>query len=174
MIDTTFDLFVDLGANDEQCDFPIVYASGDMSAALLLPRGAGFVEGPPLQLTAPAATTTLPILAAQHAARQLFGSSSRRREVPGRITGRGLGARWWQTWAWAAGGTGAQGVAGDDPDGMSDSLEPLFECIVREVAPPSVRLESPLQMLVTNLDCEQGPPTAPPASAGFVGNCTPG
>ena len=28
MIDSTFDLFVDLGANDEQCDFPVVYASG--------------------------------------------------------------------------------------------------------------------------------------------------
>lgn len=28
VIDTTFDLFVDLGASDEQCDFPIVYASG--------------------------------------------------------------------------------------------------------------------------------------------------
>lgn len=74
VIDTTFDLFVDLGASDEQCDFPIVYASG------------------------------------------------------------------------------ANGVAGNEPDTMSDTLEPLFECIVREVAPPSVRLESPLQMLVTNLD----------------------
>lgn len=28
VIDQTFDLFVDLGATDEQCDFPVVYASG--------------------------------------------------------------------------------------------------------------------------------------------------
>jgi GTP-binding protein len=28
VIDTTFDLFCDLGADDEQCDFPVVYASG--------------------------------------------------------------------------------------------------------------------------------------------------
>lgn len=28
VVDTTFDLFCDLGADDEQCDFPIVYASG--------------------------------------------------------------------------------------------------------------------------------------------------
>ena len=28
VIDQTFDLFVELGANDEQCDFPVVYASG--------------------------------------------------------------------------------------------------------------------------------------------------
>ena len=28
VIDSTFDLFVDLGATDEQCDFPVVYASG--------------------------------------------------------------------------------------------------------------------------------------------------
>ena len=28
VIDATFDLFVDLGASDEQCDFPVVYASG--------------------------------------------------------------------------------------------------------------------------------------------------
>ena len=28
VVDTTFDLFCDLGATDEQCDFPVVYASG--------------------------------------------------------------------------------------------------------------------------------------------------
>ncbi|RAL26610.1 translational GTPase TypA [Thermoflavimicrobium daqui] len=28
VINTTFDLFVDLGATDEQCEFPIIYASG--------------------------------------------------------------------------------------------------------------------------------------------------
>eukprot|EP00884_Botryococcus_braunii_P004047 jgi/Botrbrau1/13643/Bobra.0373s0017.1 len=28
VIDATFDLFVELGASDEQCDFPVVYASG--------------------------------------------------------------------------------------------------------------------------------------------------
>ena len=28
VIDTTFDLFCSLGADDESCDFPVVYASG--------------------------------------------------------------------------------------------------------------------------------------------------
>ena len=28
MIDSTFDLFCELCATDEQCDFPVVYASG--------------------------------------------------------------------------------------------------------------------------------------------------
>jgi len=28
VIDHTFELFMDLGANDEQCDFPVIYASG--------------------------------------------------------------------------------------------------------------------------------------------------
>jgi GTP-binding protein len=28
VVDSTFELFMDLGANDEQCDFPVVYASG--------------------------------------------------------------------------------------------------------------------------------------------------
>ncbi|KAL6784289.1 EFG12 [Auxenochlorella protothecoides x Auxenochlorella symbiontica] len=28
VVEATFDLFVDLGANDEQCDFPVVFASG--------------------------------------------------------------------------------------------------------------------------------------------------
>jgi GTP-binding protein len=28
VLDTTFDLFCDLGASDEQCEFPVVYASG--------------------------------------------------------------------------------------------------------------------------------------------------
>lgn len=61
---------------------------------------------------------------------------------------------------------GANGVAGDEPETLADTLEPLFECIVREVAPPSVRLESPLQMLVTNLDCEGNisPVTTVPAA----------
>lgn len=56
VIDTTFDLFVDLGATDEQCDFPVVYASG------------------------------------------------------------------------------ANGIAGNDPTELAENLEPLFECIVREVS----------------------------------------
>ena len=28
VVDTTFELFLDLGATDAQCDFPVVYASG--------------------------------------------------------------------------------------------------------------------------------------------------
>lgn len=28
VIDNTFELFMDLGATDEQCDFPVIYASG--------------------------------------------------------------------------------------------------------------------------------------------------
>lgn len=28
VLDATFELFMDLGATDEQCDFPVVYASG--------------------------------------------------------------------------------------------------------------------------------------------------
>lgn len=70
MIDTTFDLFVDLGATDEQCDFPVVYASG------------------------------------------------------------------------------ANGIAGDDPKSLAENLEPLFECIVREVSLGSRALcSTPVQQL---------------------------
>ena len=28
VVDSTFELFMDLGATDEQCEFPVVYASG--------------------------------------------------------------------------------------------------------------------------------------------------
>jgi GTP-binding protein len=28
VVDSTFELFMDLGASDDQCDFPVVYASG--------------------------------------------------------------------------------------------------------------------------------------------------
>ena len=82
MIDTTFDLFVDLGATDEQCDFPVVYASG------------------------------------------------------------------------------ANGIAGDDPETLAETLEPLFECIVREV-------------------CHHGPPARRNPSLQLRGNtaaqgCSPG
>ena len=55
MIDNTFDLFVELGATDEQCEFPVVYASG------------------------------------------------------------------------------VNGIAGDDVEDMAETLEPLFEAILREV-----------------------------------------
>lgn len=74
VIDTTFELFCELGASDEQCDFPAVYASG------------------------------------------------------------------------------VNGTAGTLPDSLASDLEPLFEAIVKEIKPPSVKLNSPLQMLVTNLD----------------------
>ena len=55
VIDQTFDLFVELGATDDQCDFPVIYASG------------------------------------------------------------------------------VNGIAGDSPDNMAQTLEPLFEAVVREV-----------------------------------------
>jgi predicted membrane GTPase involved in stress response len=38
-VDSTFDLFVELGASDEQCDFPVVYASGVNGTAGLTPHG---------------------------------------------------------------------------------------------------------------------------------------
>ena len=44
------------------------------------------------------------------------------------------------------------GTAGTLPDSLASDLEPLFEAIVKEIKPPSVKLNSPLQMLVTNLD----------------------
>ena len=77
VVDSTFELFMDLGANDDQCDFPVVYASG------------------------------------------------------------------------------VNGIAGDSPDAMAEDLEPLFESIVREVAPPTVAPDAPLQLLVTNIDYDE-------------------
>jgi len=37
VLDKAFDLFVDLGATDEQCDFPVVYASGFQGTSGLEP-----------------------------------------------------------------------------------------------------------------------------------------
>ena len=51
--------------------------------------------------------------------------------------------------------SGIAGIAGDSPDALADDLEPLFEAIVREVAPPSVQMDAPLQLLVTNLDYDE-------------------
>ena len=76
VIDHTFDLFCDLGASDEQCEFPVVYASG--------------------------------------------------------LSGR----------------------AGVTPE-LDDTLEALFEAIVREVPPPTVYPDAPLQMLITNIDYDE-------------------
>ena len=75
MIDTTFDLFVDLGATDEQCDFPVVYASG------------------------------------------------------------------------------ANGVAGDAPETLAETLEPLFECIVREACLSRQCLPRPVSHIPALLPC---------------------
>lgn len=77
VIDQTFDLFLDLGADDSQCDFPVVYASG------------------------------------------------------------------------------FQGIAGPAPEELGADLEFLFQTIVKEIKPPSVRVDAPLQLLVTNLDYDE-------------------
>ena len=34
VIDSTFELFMDLGASDELCEFPVVYASGESSGVM--------------------------------------------------------------------------------------------------------------------------------------------
>ncbi|CAL8466846.1 g6382 [Coccomyxa elongata] len=77
VIDATFDLFCELCATDEQCDFPVVYASG------------------------------------------------------------------------------VNGIAGGSPADLADDLAPLFEAIVREVSPPKVNRDGPLQLLITNLDYDE-------------------
>jgi GTP-binding protein len=73
-VNATFDLFIDLGASEEQADFPVVYTIG-------------------------------------------------------------LEAR-----------------AGHAPDELGDDLRPLFETIVNYLPGPTVRIDGPLQLLVTTLD----------------------
>src|SRR5688572_5861669 len=73
VLNETFDLFIELGATDEQADFPVVYA------------------------------------------------------------------------------VATEARAGYTPE-LSADLEPLFETILRQVPPPDVDLEAPLQILVTTLD----------------------
>ncbi|MBP4132284.1 translational GTPase TypA [Gallibacterium anatis] len=74
VVDQVFDLFVNLGATDEQLDFPIIYASA------------------------------------------------------------------------------LNGVAGLDHDQLADDMTPLFEAIVKYVAPPEVHLDQPFQMQISQLD----------------------
>ena len=74
VIDHTFELFCDLGAPDDLCDFPVVYCSG------------------------------------------------------------------------------MRGVAGMEPEELSEDLGPLFESILREVPPPRVVVDGPTQVLVTSID----------------------
>ncbi|MHB1255678.1 MAG: translational GTPase TypA [Dethiobacteraceae bacterium] len=73
VVDMVFDLFVDLGASDEQLDFPIIYASA------------------------------------------------------------------------------RNGVAGLEPDQLTDSLQPLFAAIVNHVPAPTGEVAAPFQLLVANL-----------------------
>ncbi|MCW8884836.1 MAG: translational GTPase TypA, partial [Motiliproteus sp.] len=74
VMDQVFDLFDNLGATDEQLDFPVVYASA------------------------------------------------------------------------------LNGIAGPDPEEMSDDMTPLFEAIVKHVEPPEVDTEGPFQMQISALD----------------------
>ena len=74
VLNQTFDLFDRLGANDEQLDFPVVYASA------------------------------------------------------------------------------LNGYAGLDPDVREGNMDPLFEAIIRHVAPPAVDLDGPFQMRISQLD----------------------
>lgn len=76
VIDNTFDLFCDLGADDDQCDFPVVYASGLAGKASMTPE-------------------------------------------------------------------------------LEDTLKPLLDSIIREIPPPSVYPDAPLQLLVTNIDYDE-------------------
>lgn len=73
-MDQVFDLFVNLGATDEQLDFPIIFASA------------------------------------------------------------------------------LNGVAGLDHNDLADNMDPLFEAIVKHVAPPSVDLDGTFQMQISQLD----------------------
>jgi GTP-binding protein len=45
-----------------------------------------------------------------------------------------------------------QGWAADSPDGPKDSMQPLFELIVRHVPPPVVEPDAPFRMLATTLE----------------------
>ncbi|MFT5154612.1 MAG: GTP-binding protein, partial [Planctomycetota bacterium] len=74
VLDEVFDLFVDLGAHDEQLEFPVIY------------------------------------------------------------------------------GSGREGYAMDEPEHKSDDLKPLFEMILREVSPPVVDDEAPVQFQASTLD----------------------
>ncbi|AZV56218.1 translational GTPase TypA [Clostridium sp. AWRP] len=74
VLDEIFDLFVELGANDEQLDFPVVYCSSK----------AGFAK--------------------------------------------------------------------KEMEDESDNMEPLFDAIIKNVAPPQGYLDMPLQMLITTID----------------------
>jgi len=77
VVDQVFELMMDLGASDEQIDFPVVYASG------------------------------------------------------------------------------FRGIAGHKPDALADTLQPLFETVVRDVPAPLVRPDSPLQMMSANIDFDK-------------------
>ncbi len=74
VVDEVLDLFIELGADDQQLDFPVVYASS------------------------------------------------------------------------------RQGIAGLNPDSLSDTLEPLFEVILDKIPAPIADATAPLQLLVTTLD----------------------
>lgn len=74
VIDQIFDLFDNLGATDEQLDFPIIYASA------------------------------------------------------------------------------LNGIAGDDPESMSDNMDPLFKAIIEHAPTPTVDQDGPFQMQISQLD----------------------
>jgi GTP-binding protein len=47
-----------------------------------------------------------------------------------------------------------QGWATEDPSGPQDSMQPLFELILRHVSPPDADIDAPFAMLATTLDAD--------------------
>ncbi len=50
--------------------------------------------------------------------------------------------------------SGRDGYAGYKPDGLTQDLRPLFETILKEVPAPQMDEESPLQLLISNIDAD--------------------
>ena len=51
--------------------------------------------------------------------------------------------------------SGRDGYAGYQPDQLTDDLRPLFETILKEVPAPAMDEESPLQLLISNIEADE-------------------
>ncbi len=158
VIDEVFDLFVELGANDEQLDFPIIYASARNGFARKMVDSVLLVvdsyEGPMPQtkfvLKKALELELKPIVVIN----KIDKPDARPEEVIDEVFDLfvELGANDEQLDFPIIYASARNGFARYNVEDTNEDMQPLFETIIKHVAPPEGYLDAPFQMLVTTLD----------------------
>ena len=145
VIDEIINLFIDLGADDEQLDFPVIYASAKNGWAMTDNRGEGSTGG--------GSTGGSSMGGGSTGGSSTGGGSTDEGSMDESSAGRGstgeVSTDEGRTGESSTGG----GSVGDSSTGEgNDDLSPLFEMIINTVPPPTGYPDKPFQALISNID----------------------